>query len=262
MQQQFLSLRGVRTESAVDGQGHPRHVSLHMSLEIVKPIDNTNSGCLVSVKLFYRKSILYGKGTLNPSGIGCNERVCLGEVVALDSLFVTSHGRFNSVLLTILSQHSLTCTGEKGDRNEHRNCRDMLDGVLLSSGKKDFASRGLRPNWRELLFAEARRMNATRVAQSNRNFLFELENGTIIRLSRLFLILRSRHSGDPHRHNQNRSLLPPVFATLRLSASAKTSFPRRPTGTTLPLCPAATRSSAIRRSMAPNLRRFRCPSAT
>ena len=51
LQQQLLSFRAICTESAVEGQGHPRYVALHMSLEIVKPIGNTNSGRLCFVKL-------------------------------------------------------------------------------------------------------------------------------------------------------------------------------------------------------------------
>ena len=56
------------------------------------------------------------------------------------------------------------------------------------------------------------------------NLLFELENGTIVRLSRLFATSpdpfsseRPRQRGSPHRHDRNRSILRPVLATLLLA---------------------------------------------
>jgi len=76
------------------------------------------------------------------------------------------------------------------------------------------------------------------------NFLFELENGTIVRLSRLFATSpdpfsseRPRQRGSPHRHDRNRSILRPVLATLLLAHlwAVRFSMLTRPLFLSIPL---------------------------
>src|ERR1035441_10241756 len=88
-----------------------------MSLEIVRPIGDTNSGRLCFLKLRPFKVVcLRREGAFYPSGVGSKERNHLGMVVVLGSLFEVSHGRFYGTLLVILSQRSLGSTGDKGER--------------------------------------------------------------------------------------------------------------------------------------------------
>src|ERR1039457_5325717 len=97
-----------------------------------------------------------------------------------------------------------------------------------------------------------------------RNFLFDLENDTIVCQSRLIATLRNDFSiralpavCHPHRHGQNRPIL-----ALSLQYSSSPSLLVRPIpdadSTTLPLYPVGTGSSAIRPNIAPNRRRVRC----